>query len=50
VQKGGCFKYYEKGNDSRLIRKGDKFLYFGEKGKKEFERLVALNYPIAELK
>ncbi len=50
AQKGGCFKYYEKGNDSRLIKKGDKFLHFGEKGKREFELLTAGNYPIAEFK
>lgn len=50
VQKGGCFKYYEKGNDCNLIKKGDKFIPFGEKGKKELMLLEAGKYPITEFK
>jgi len=42
----GCFKYYEKGNDERIMKKGDFFVCFGAKGEEQYNKLKKLGYEI----
>ncbi len=49
VEKDGCFKYYEKGNDEKLMKDIDYFIAFGEKGEESLKKLTKLGHKIKKL-
>lgn len=42
----GCFKYYEKGNDEKLMISEDYFIFIGEKGESNFKKLKKLGFKL----
>lgn len=49
IEKGTYFKFFDASTDEELIREGDYFVYFGEKGKRTAEYFIKLGYNITSL-